>query len=610
MCGIAGIYNYKVQGDIVDQNLLRAIRDHMSSRGPDGAGEWLCDKGRMGLAHRRLSIVDLSERGRQPMHSSCGRYVVTYNGEIYNYPQLRAQLEAQGRCFVSDADTEVLLHLYELHGRNMMRLLRGMYAFGIWDNERQGLLLARDPYGIKPLYYVNDGQSVSFASQVKALGETGAASAEYDLAGLAGFLLFGAVPEPFTIYRDIQCLPAGSSLWIDEHGLDSPLQFQNLAELYVPVADEDATADVAPALLDSVKHHLMADVPVGAFLSSGVDSGALVGLMRDAGQRDIKTMTLAFEEFRGTQQDETPLAAKVAKQYETDHHVKVVTQTELQQSLAQFLKDMDQPSVDGLNTWLISKAANEIGLKVALSGLGGDELFGGYPSFRDLPRWTKLFGLPAQIPGLGPATRRLGEVILSAAGSLVSVSPKAPGMLEYGANLAGAYLLRRGIFMPWELPKILGRDAAEVALARLRPLELIKRTYCVDGGGLKSNYASISAMESALYMRNQLLRDSDWAGMAHSLEIRVPMVDTELLRRLGPALQQKRTSTGKRLVGTSPKQPLPESVINRSKTGFSIPMSNWKSAFGLERFEPPRNLNVDAHWSRQWTYAQYRHLVV
>ena len=182
-------------------------------------------------------------------------------------------------------------------------------------------------------------------------------------------------------------------------------------------------------------------------------------------------------------------------------------------------------------------------------------------------------------------------------------------MLEYGANLASAYLLRRGIFMPWELPKILGRDAAEVALARLRPLELIKRTYCVDGGGLKSNYASISAMESALYMRNQLLRDSDWAGMAHSLEIRVPMVDTELLRRLGPALQQKRFSTGKRLVGTSPKQPLPESVINRSKTGFSIPMSNWKSAFGLERFQPPRKLNVDAHWSRQWTYAQYRHLV-
>ena len=162
MCGIGGYLQLEVQGDIVDQNLLRAIRDHMSSRGPDGAGEWLCDKGRVGLAHRRLSIVDLSERGRQPMHSSCGRYVVTYNGEIYNYPQLRAQLEAQGRCFVSDSDTEVLLHLYELHGRNMMRLLRGMYAFSIWDNERQGLFLARDPYGIKPLYYANDGQSVSF----------------------------------------------------------------------------------------------------------------------------------------------------------------------------------------------------------------------------------------------------------------------------------------------------------------------------------------------------------------------------------------------------------------------------------------------------------------
>ena len=609
MCGIAGIYNYKVQGDRVDQGLLRAIREHMNSRGPDGAGEWFCETGRVGLAHRRLSIVDLSERGHQPMHSSCGRYVVTFNGEIYNYPQLRAQLEAQGRLFVSDSDTEVLLHLYELHGRNMMRSLRGMYAFGIWDNERQGLLLARDPYGIKPLYYAKDEKSVRFASQVKALGETGAASAEYDPAGLAGFLLFGSVPEPFTIYRDIECLPAGCSLWIDERGTGSPVQFQSLAERYAPMADEDSTADVALALLDSVKHHLMADVPVGAFLSSGVDSGALVGLMRDAGQRDIKTITLAFEEFRGTAQDETPLAAKVAQRYKTEHHVQVVTQMELQQNLARFLKDMDQPSVDGINTWLVSKAAKEVGLKVALSGLGGDELFGGYPSFRDLPRWTKLFVLPAQIPGLGPATRKLGEVILTAAGNLASVSPKAPGMLEYGATLAGAYLLRRGIFMPWELPKILGRDAAEAALERLNPLELIKKTYCVDGLALKSSYASISAMESALYMRNQLLRDSDWAGMAHSLEIRVPMVDTELLRRLGPGLQHKMSSTGKRLVGTSPQQPLPESIINRPKTGFSIPMSNWKSAFGLEQFQPPRDLNVGAHWSRQWTYAQYRHLV-
>ena len=536
MCGIAGIYAYRSTAKSVDQDEVIRIRDHMVSRGPDGSGEWYSADGRVGFGHRRLSIIDLSSRGAQPMQTADGRLVINFNGEIYNYRALRSRLEAKGYAFRSNSDTEVLLHLYAELGHEMLRELRGMFAFGIWDCQEQQLLLARDPYGIKPLYYADDGSTLRFASQVKALMAGRGVSSDPDPAGWVGFYLFGSVPEPFTTYREVRALPAGSFVRIDQRGLRAPIQYYSIARTYSQAqeqplsatAKEEVKALVREALLDSVRHHLVADVPVGAFLSAGVDSGALVGLMREAGQQDIQTVTLAFDEFRGTPNDEAPEAEAVARFYATRHTTRVVSENEFRSDLPTIIEAMDQPTIDGINVWFVSKAAHELGLKVAISGLGGDELFGGYSSFRDLPTWVRWMAAPSSIPFLGQVLRRAFHRMH---GEKLGLSPKAAGLVEFGGSYPGAYLLRRGIFMPWELPELLGPDLAREGLERLDPINHIACTLAPDP---VQPFARVATLESSLYMRNQLLRDTDWASMAHSLEVRVPLVDVELLRRIAP----------------------------------------------------------------------------
>src|SRR6478752_4598943 len=535
MCGIAGILAYRNVAPAVDRTELIRMNDRMAARGPDGQGLWIADGGRVGFAHRRLAIIDLSERGAQPMHSADGRLTITFNGEIYNYKELKAGLEARGHRFRSDSDTEVLLQLYAERGPTMVEALRGMFAFGLWDAERRQLLLARDPLGIKPLYYADDGWTLRFASQVKALLAGGKLSHDPEPAGQVGFYLWGSVPEPFTTFRQIRILPAGCTVMVDRIGVHSPKRYHSIAAIYCEAEarrrddfkPEDSVAQIRAALLDSVRHHLVADVPVGAFLSSGIDSGAVVGLMRDAGQNDIQTVTLSFEEFRGKADDEAPLAEQVARTYGTRHTTRIVTEKEFHADLPRIMEAMDQPSIDGINTWFVSKAAKELGLKVAVSGLGGDELFGGYPSFQDIPKWTHLFAIPSRVPFLGLVIRKA----LCAAGlGRLFKSPKAAGMIEYGGTPAGAYLLRRGLFLPWELDQVLPRETARKGVRRLDPPELSE-----IAPQPASAFAKVAVLESSLYMRNQLLRDADWASMAHSLEVRVPLVDVELLRRVAPS---------------------------------------------------------------------------
>src|SRR6266481_2305953 len=441
MCGVSGIFAYHAAGNAPDEAELLATREAMRARGPDGAGLWWSADRRCGLGHRRLSILDLSDRASQPMASADGKIVVTFNGEIYNYRALRAELEAAGVRFRTTSDTEVLLHLYERDGALMVHRLRGMFAFAIWDETRRELFLARDPYGIKPLYTANDGWTFRFASQVKGLLAGGRVSRDPEPAGIAGFHLFGSVPEPFTIYRDIRALPAGHTQRIDMAGPHEPRPFANLAAILA--AGAAAPAPVAElgeclraAVRDSVRAHLLADVEVGIFLSAGVDSGALLGVMADAGQREIRAITLAFDEFRGTAEDEAPLAGQVAERYGARHIVRHVDEREFRADLPAIIAAMDQPSIDGVNTWFVAKAAKEAGLKVTLSGLGGDELLAGYPSFTDVPRWHRRFGLLAAVPGLGRLARPL---LRAAAPGLVRERPKAAGLLQYADSWAGAY---------------------------------------------------------------------------------------------------------------------------------------------------------------------------
>jgi asparagine synthase (glutamine-hydrolysing) len=530
-----------------------------------------------------------------------GGLVVVFNGEIYNYPELRAELEARGVRFRTTSDTEVLLHLYARDGTEMVHRLQGMFAFAIWDEQRRGLLLARDPYGIKPLYTANDGWTFRFASQVKALLAGGRVSRDPEPAGHVGFYLFGSVPEPFTLYRDIRSLPAGHTQWIDATGPRETKPFANLAAILAAQGENRVAATemadvVRAAVSHSVRAHLLADVEVGAFLSAGVDSGALLGLMRDAGQQDIRAITLAFEEFRGTDEDEAPFAALVAERYRARHIVRRVGEREFLDDLPAILEAMDQPSIDGINTWFVSKAAREAGLKVAISGLGGDELLAGYPSFVDVPRWRRRFGPLAAVPGLGWLAR---EFMRAFPLSFVAARPKALGVLEFADSWAGAYLLRRALFLPHELSEVMEPDFAREGLRRLKPLRRLAASLAPDPG---SDTARVCTLESSHYLRNQLLRDADWAGMAHGIEIRVPLVDVMLLKSLAPVITKLAPGVGKAALTQAPSTPLPEAVASRAKTGFSVPTGAWMAAasqYGKlsESVREPRGL-VSRRWSR------------
>ena len=572
MCGINGIFAYHASASPPTEAELVATRDHMFRRGPDGVGAWWSNDHRIGFGHRRLSIIDLSERANQPMTDGSGRYTIVFNGEIYNYPELRRDLEAKGCVFRTTSDTEALLHLYALEGEAMVSRLRGMFAIGIWDRDACSLFLARDPYGIKPLYIADDGWTVRFASQVKALLAGGHVSREPEPAGIVGFYLWGSVPEPFTCYRDIRQLPAGHTQLIDGSGVHAPKPYASIAAILAQsttcsFSPSEIEARIQSAALDSVRAHLLADVEVGVFLSAGIDSGALLGLMRDAGQEKIRAITLAFSEFVGTSEDETPLARQVANLYQAEHVVRTVDEAEFKRDLPEILETMDQPSIDGINTWFVSKAAKEAGLKVALSGLGGDELLAGYPSFRELPKWVKYLSLPSAIPGVGALGRAAFSLFKQA-----GLSPKLAGLLTYGGTYPGAYLLRRGLFLPFELKTILDGDLLSQGLRRLNPRGRVGESCTPDPG---SPMGRVSALESCNYMRNQLLRDSDWAGMAQSLEIRTPLVDRVMLEEVAPTLRSFGPGFGKQALAKAASIPLPDSITQRAKTGFGVPTGRW-----------------------------------
>jgi len=511
------------------------------------------------------------------MASADGRLVITFNGEIYNYRALRRELEAAGARFRTTSDTEVLLHLYAQHGEAMVHKLRGMFAFAIWDDFRRELFLARDPYGIKPLYTANDGWIFRFASQVKALLASEKISRAPEPAGIVGFHLLGSVPEPFTLYRDIRALPAGHFQKVDAVGPREPQCFAKLAELLRNGVTRPLVASQIPGclrsgLLESVRVHLLSDVELGVFLSAGVDSGAILGLMRDAGVQGVRAITLAFDEFGGTPEDESPLAARVAEHYGARHIVRRVSEREFREDLPSIFEKMDQPSIDGVNTWFVAKAAKELGLKVALSGLGGDELLAGYPSFAELPRWHRSFGALAAVPGLGRLARAL---IPALAPRLVRQRPKLLGLLEHASTWAGTYLLRRGLLLPTELRSVMDEDVVQEGIRRLDPLRRIGDALVPDPG---SDLGRVCALESSQYLRNQLLRDADWAGMAHGLEIRVPLVDSQLLECLAGAIPALTPGLGKRLLAQAPSLALPDEVVNRAKTGFTVPTGNWMNA--------------------------------
>src|SRR5260221_2158981 len=575
MCGINAIYAFRAATQpAVEEELIRT-RDAMRARGPDAAGAWFSPDRHVALGHRRLTIIDLDHRADQPMLAPGGRSAIVFNGEIYNYRELRAGLEAAGETFSTTSDTEVLLRLYLREGPAMLPRLRGMYAFAAWNDDTRTMFLARDPYGIKPLYYANDGGTLRVASQVKALLAGGAVSTARDPAGIAGFLLRGSVPEPFTMYQASRDLPPGRWMAVTPAGAGEPRAHFSIAETWREASERrlrmtqaERQAVIGDAVRESVRYHLVSDVPVGACVSGGRDCGTIVALAAETGM-PLQSVTVRFDEYAGTRQDEAPLAETVAVKYGTQHTNVTLTGDEFRAELPRLLEAMDQPSTDAINSYFVCHAAAKLGWKVALSGTGGDELFGGYSTFRSIPRFVRAFSVFRHLPGMARVYERLHKRLIPRAPRF---SPKSALAPKYCHSYEGAYLVKRGLFLPDELPLILGNELAEEGLRRLSILDHIREAITPDPG---SPFARVASLESAFFMRNQLLRDIDWGSMAHSLEVRVPLVDPFLLRKIAPPVLARRHRAGKELMALAPRHPLPEAIMARRKTGFTVPARDW-----------------------------------
>ncbi|MEN2785426.1 asparagine synthase (glutamine-hydrolyzing) [Sphingomonas qilianensis] len=568
-----GIFGYAATAPSPSREEAARVRDVMAARGPDGHGLWSSSDGRCVLAHRRLAILDLSDRALQPMRCRDGRYTIVFNGEIYNYPELRRAAVAAGHVFETTSDTEILLYLFARHGAEMLSHLRGMFAFAIWDDHARSLFLARDPFGIKPLFLADRHGTLRFASQVRALRAGQGIRDERDPAGVIGFMLLGSVPEPFTWYQDISALPAGHCMSVDASGVRQ-WRYTDLTAILSAAGGRRgdrhaALADARAAIRDSVKAHLLSDVPVGLFLSSGIDSAAVLGIAMEQAKHPIHAITLGFDDFAGTTNDEVPVARRIAEYYGAPHNVRRIDRAEFLEDLRAILTTMDQPSIDGINTWFVAKAARENGLKVALSGIGGDEMLGGYPSFVDVPRWVRRYGRLARLPGLGAGLARLMRTVVP---WYIAAHPKAPGLLRHTSTIGGSYLVRRSLRLPDDLADVQDPAVVKAGLARL---EIVARMNATLNPMPDTPQAAVSLLELSFYMRNQLLRDADWAGMQHSVEIRTPMIDIDLFTRLAPLIGGLPAGIGKQLLADAPNKVLPDWHRHRPKTGFSIPYAGW-----------------------------------
>jgi len=538
--------------------------DALIHRGPDDEG--LENFGACVLGNRRLAIIDLSERGRMPMCNEHATIWITYNGECYNAPELRSWLESRGHKFRSTTDTEVIIHLYEEFGDSCAEKLRGMFAFAIWDDPQQKLLLARDRLGIKPLYLAHTERGILFASEIKSLLASGLMSREVDPAAVRVFLQLGHVPAPWTVIRGVTSLEPGHiATW--HNG-----QFKTRPYWVLPRADRNSTpsrnevvAKLQDILLDSSRVQLASDVPVALFLSGGVDSAIIGSLMRTAGARDIVGLTIGFAE---SEFDESDTSLETAKYLEISHRVVVVSSSSIANSLDRVIWSMDQPTVDGLNTFSISRAASEAGFKVTVSGQGGDELFGGYASVDWFQRFTRVAESLQFVP------RSFGRYIFDH-----DSFPFRWRKLSYlvGADdpFVGAQMAVRVLLLDRDVRDLLDPQLAP-ANGRLEAASFIASVASQTEG--QNVLDRIALLDFAAHLVPRLLRDGDAMSMAHSLEIRPTFLDHRLVEFVMslPAslhLQRKRLL----LEATRPLMPsgLYEVLAARPKRTFTFPFARW-----------------------------------
>jgi asparagine synthase (glutamine-hydrolysing) len=610
MCGICGILT-RPQGigaEPVDQRRLEILRDAQRHRGPDDAGIWISDNRSVGLAQRRLSIIDLSAAGHQPMATEDGQLRVVFNGEIYNYRELRSTLIDRGHRFRTESDTEVLLHGYREWGLELLDRLGGMFAFALYDAKSKETLLARDPLGIKPLYYAEHGQQLVFASEIQALRKV-LDDGGPDPEGIVSFLSWGSIAPPRTLYRQIRALPSGSWMRWTPRGLEGPNTYWTIESEFGHEEKMDwpeASERLRTALVDTARRHTIADVPVGAFLSGGVDSVALVGLLSETHPEPIRTVTLAFDV---ASLDESALARQAATLYGAEHYEVPIGVDEIRDRMPDAIRSLDQPSIDGVNTYFVSEAAARTGLKVAISGIGGDELFGGYLTFNRIPQIMSVRNRLSRLPGVDWLSRNPDPWLARTTHG--KHLPKLMRALVYGKEEAGAYFTERGLFSPPEIRALLTPEIAE-AVDACEPRESLTQRLALDSIPPEER---ISALEIRQYLQVQLLRDTDITSMRHSLEVRTPLVDLELLRAaVKVPARFRRAGPAKRALREAPSVAVPDAVWNRRKQGFTLPFDTWLREGSIPS-SPARHplIRTDAqdsiasafssgqiHWSRLW----------
>lgn len=589
MCGIAGIYLPKTNS-INIETPLRRMQCAIRHRGPDDEGLYLAADGTLGLAHSRLSILDLSPAGHQPMVSPDGRYWITFNGEIYNFRELRRELESAGERFVSQSDTEIILRLHALYGVQGLQKLRGMFALGLWDGQERTLLLARDRLGIKPLYYCHEAGRILFASEVRAILATELVSRQIDPIALNEYLAYQSVPAPATLLKDIRMLPPGAYLTINASGQMEETQYWDLLQNQEPaarIADKPATVrKIGELLRESVALHLVSDVSVGVFLSGGIDSSAITALIRETGQTP-HTFSVVFAERNF---DESVYARQVAERFGAEHTEIQLTERAMLDQLPVALSAMDQPTGDGVNSYVVSEAVRKAGVKVALSGLGGDEFFAGYSTFSRLERALKFQQRGAHVPAV--ARNLFARVIELAGGNSVQAS-KAAAMLKSDGSLAAMYPVTRQVLSLSQRQSLLNEQWRQLNDDWRDPYAALLQS-AFQHAGTTDFLTQISYAEARTYMHDVLLRDSDQMSMAHALEVRVPLLDHKLVEYVMgvPGAMKRPNGTPKSLLVASLGDLLPRDVVHRPKQGFTLPFANWMRGalrtFCETRLDPQR----------------------
>jgi len=538
MCGIAGAFGTS------PPRVAAAMGEALAHRGPDDSG--LFEDAGVAFAFRRLSIIDLSACGHQPMSYADGRYWIVFNGEIYNFAELRRELKAHGHRFVSHSDTEVILAGYAQWGEEVVQRLRGMFAFAIYDRVDASLFLARDRFGIKPLYFTTRGSTFLFASELKALLASGMVERRLDPMAFWFYLSLGSVPQPNSALAGVEMLPAANVMRVRRDLSYATRRYWDLGRTPpLDLAPADAARRLRELLEEATRLHMVADVPVGAFLSGGIDSTAVVGLMTRASGQRIRTFSVGFANGDGSVTDEREWARLAAQRFDSEHTEVVVTGEDVAAQFDHLVRALDQPSLDGTNTFLVSQAAGRE-LKVALSGLGGDELFAGYPHFARLHRAARLSPARALLRHLPGRFVRDRELIAAAP--------------------AERYATLRNLADDDEK-----RAIVNLALDMKTPLAAL-----YAGARGRDSVAQTTYIETRRYLADTLLRDADAAAMAWSLEVRPVLLDHKLAEfafALPAAL--KLGTINKPLLVDAVRDLLPPELLSRRKTGFELPLQSW-----------------------------------